>query len=161
MTKSGITPKSIAIWFFIVLLLYLLVFYGCEFWRRHRGGWEVDFVSDSGGRPSVVIYQPKLNISSVEVLFPEERTSISNLSKRITFDRPLNKVLFGRVLYEDLTILPGVVTFDLFGHEMELLPRDLIINKKEIPWKSETVIELWSTNKPAQAPKPAHPEEPR
>src|SRR5947199_5100649 len=97
--KSAITPKSIALWFFIVLVLYLAVFYGCEVWRRQRGGWEVDFTSDALGRPSVVIYQPKLNISSVEVLFPEEKTSVTNLSKRITFDRPLNKVLFGRVLY--------------------------------------------------------------
>jgi hypothetical protein len=70
-------------------------------------------------------------------------------------------VIFGRVLYEDLTILPGVVTFDLFGHEIELLPRTLIINKKEIPWKSESVLELWPTNKPVQPPKPAHQDESR
>src|ERR1043165_2958792 len=75
-----------------------------------RGGWEVDFVTDSRGRPSIVIYQPRLNVSSVEILFGDERTLSTNLSKRITFDRPLNKVLFGRVLYEDLTVLPGVVT---------------------------------------------------
>ena len=159
--KGPITPKTIAIWFFVVLALYLGVFYGFEFWRNRRGGWEVDFVSDAKGDPSVVIFQPRLDLSSVEILFPGEKVEATNLSKRVSFDRPFNKVLFGRVLYEDLTVLPGVVTFDLFGHEIELLPRTLIANKKEIPWKSESVIELFPTNKLASPPKPAHPDEPR
>src|SRR3954452_1301177 len=159
--KSAVTPKTILTWFFVVLGLYLLVFYVFEYWRHRRGAWEVDFVSDSGGRPSIVIYQARLNISSVEVLFPDQKTEATNVSKRITFDRPLRKVLFGRVLYEDLTVLPGVVTLDLFGHEIELLPRALIVNKKEVPWKSESVIELWSSNKLAQPPRVAHPDEPR
>src|SRR5437762_12956230 len=115
-------------------------------------------MSDAQGNPSVIIYQPKLNISSVELLFPGEKAPKTNLSQRIAFDRPLQKVIFGRVLYEDLTVLPGVVTFDLFGHEIELLPRTLIINKKEVPWKSEAVIEMSATNKLPQPLKPAHPE---
>jgi hypothetical protein len=155
--KKGITPKSIAIWFFVVLILYLCTFYGAEYWRHRKGPWEVNFVTDSEGNPSIVIYQPKLNISSVELLFPGEKLASSNLSQRVAFDRPLNKVVFGRVLYEDLTVLPGVVTFDLFGHEIELLPRTLIINKKEVPWKSESVIEMSQKEKPPQPPKPAHP----
>jgi len=159
--KGPITPKRIAIWFFVVLGLYLVVFYGFEFWRHRKGGWEVDFVTDAKGNPSVVIFQPRLAISSIEILFPGEKVDATNLSKRVSFDRPFNKVLFGRVLYEHLTVLPGVVTFDLFGHEIELLPRTLIINKKEIPWKSESVIELSPTNKLATAPKPAHADEPR
>lgn len=156
--RRGITPKSIAIWFFVVLALYFAAFYGTESWRHRKGAWEVNFVSDASANPSVVIYQPGLNISSVELLFPGEKAPATNLSRRVSFDRPLNKVIFGRVLYEDLTILPGVVTFDLFGHEIELMPRTLIINKKEMPWKSESVIELSATNKPARPPKPAHRE---
>jgi hypothetical protein len=159
--KFAITPKSMAVWFFVVLLLYLGVFYGMEYGRHRKGPWEVNFVSDAEGNPSVVIYQPRLNISSIELLFPGEKAMASNVSQRVAFDRPLHKVMFGRVLYEDLTILPGVVTFDLFGHEVELLPRALIVNKKEIPWKTESVLELWPTNKPAQPPKPAHRDEAR
>ena len=157
--KANITPKSIVAWFFVVVALYLCVFYGMEYWRHRKGAWEVDFVLDRGGNPSIVIYQPRLNISSVELLFGGEKVAKTNLSQRISFDRPLNKVLFGRVLYEDLTVLPGVVTFDLFGHEIELLPRTLIINRKEVPWKSETVIELSPTNKLPQPLKPAHRDE--
>jgi len=154
--NAGITPKSIAIWFFAVVLLYLGVFYGMEGCRHRKGSWEVDFASDAEGTPSVVIYQPRLHLSSVELLFPGEKAPSSNFSQRVSFDRPLKPVPFGQVLYEDLTILPGVVTFNLFGHEIELLPRTLIVNKKEVPWKSESVIELSPTNKPAQPPKPAH-----
>jgi hypothetical protein len=47
-----------------------------------------------------------------------------------------------------------VVTFDLFGHEIELLPRALIVNKRSIPWQSGATIDLWPTNKPAVPPHP-------
>jgi hypothetical protein len=30
--------------------------------------------------------------------------------------------------------LPGVVTMNLLGHEIELMPRTLVIDKKEVPW---------------------------
>lgn len=156
-----ITPKSIAAWFFVVLALYLLVFYSTEYCRQRKGPWEVDFITDAAANPSIVVYQPRLNISSVELLFPGEKASRSNLSQRVSFDRPLNKAPFGRILYEDLTVLPGVITFDLFGHEIELMPRTLVVNKKEVPWKSESVVELWATNKMAQPLKPAHRDEPR
>jgi hypothetical protein len=159
--KIGITPKTIVLWFFVVLILYLGVFYGIEHWRHSKGPWEMNFMSDAQGNPSVVVYQPKLNISSVELLFPGERVRGTNLSQRIAFDRPLQKVIFGRVLYEDLTVLPGVLTFDLFGHEIEMLPRTLVIDKKEVPWTSERVIEMSPTNKLPQPLRPAHSDEKR
>ena len=33
--------------------------------------------------------------------------------------------------------LPGVVTMNLLGHEIELMPRTLVIDKKEIPWSTK------------------------
>ena len=33
--------------------------------------------------------------------------------------------------------LPGVVTMNLLGHEIELMPRTLVIDKKEIPWTAD------------------------
>ena len=55
------------------------------------------------------------------------------------------------------TALPGVITLDLFGHEIELLPRVLIVNKKEVPWQSGLSLVLSPTNKPAIPPKPPTP----
>jgi len=37
----------------------------------------------------------------------------------------------------DTTFLPGTVAFQLFGHEIELLPRVLIIDHEEHPWHSK------------------------
>jgi hypothetical protein len=146
------------IWFVIVLALYLVVFYGIEHWNYKNGPWEVEFVSDALGNPSIVVYQPKLNISSVEIMFTGEKISTSNLSQRIAFESPVSTLPtptpIGQIIYEDLRTLPGVITFNFFGHEIELLPRALIVNKKEIPWKSETVIELSASNKLANPPKP-------
>ena len=153
--KSSFPTKTVVLLFLAVAALYIAVFYGIEYARKRKGGWEVSFLSDREGNPSIVVYQPRLNISSVELVFLGEKISRSNLSERVSFDRPKKPVPFGKVIYEDLTFLPGVVTFDLFGHEIELLPRVLFVNKKEIKWKSESVVELSTTNKPAQPPKPA------
>jgi hypothetical protein len=151
--RAGFSAKSISIFFIAVLVFYFAAFYGCEYMRHRKGPWEVQFITDNAGRPSIVVFQPKRGISSFEILFHGEQIEKTNLSQRVAFDRPLKLVPFGKVIYEDLTFLPGVVTFDLFGHEIELLPRVLIVNKKEVPWKSDTTLELSPTNKLAQVPR--------
>jgi hypothetical protein len=150
--KSGITPKSIAISFFVVLALYLGVFYGIEYLRHRKGPWQVSFRADAQGNPVVVIAQNRLRLSDVKLVFHGE--PMTNAPGIVFFDRVKQPVPFGRVIYEDLTFLPGVVTFDLFGHEIEILPRVLIVNKKTVPWQSGATTDLWPTNKPAVPPKP-------
>ena len=150
--STGITLKSIAILFPGVLLFYIGAFYGCERWRAHKGPWEVEFTTNSLGEPTVIAAQRTLSLSNVQLVFAGE--SVTSAPRKVLFDRVLRPVPFGRVIYEDLTALPGVVTLDLFGHEIELLPRVLIVNKKEVPWQSEARIVLWPTNKPANRPKP-------
>lgn len=150
--NSTVTPKSIALLFPIVLVLYLTVFYGCEHWRTRKGPWEVTFTTNALGQAALHATQRTLNISNVQILFVGE--SVTNAAQTVVFDQVLRPVPFGKVIFEDLTVLPGVVTFDLFGHEIELLPRVLIVNKKEIPWQSGASIVLTPTNKPAIPPKP-------
>ena len=145
--NSGFTLKSFAVCFAVVVVFYLGVFHGIEHWRQKKGPWEVSFTADAQGQPAVVASQPGLKISNVTLVFLEEQVPQTNLPQRIRFDRPLKPVPFGRKLYEDLTVLPGVVTFDFFGHEIELLPRVLIINRREIPWQSGRTLELAATNK--------------
>jgi len=155
--SSGITPRSIAWLFPVVLLFYLAFFYGCERWRVRRGPWEVVFTTNAAGYPAIQASQRSLNLSNVQIVFAGE--SSSNAPRTVLFDHVLKPVPFGRVIFEDLTVQPGVVTFDLFGHEIELLPRVLIVNKKEVPWRSGASVILWPTNKPARPPRP--PEEKR
>jgi len=42
----------------------------------------------------------------------------------------------------DTTFQPGTVVFTNFGHEIQLLPRVLTIDKVERPWQSGTTIDL-------------------
>lgn len=150
--KTTFPWKQTLVLFIAVLLAYLAVFRTIEWLRHRKGSWEVHFVTDPEGRPSLEVRQKHLNIAT-RIRLPDEQSK-PNLSEVVTFDRPHKPVPFGKVIYEDLTFLPGVVTFDLFGHEVELLPRVLYADKDEIKW-TEAQIELWSTNKPPIPPKPA------
>jgi hypothetical protein len=153
--NPGIRWKSVLMAFAIIAVLYFALFYGLEFWKHRQGPWEISFSVDGEGNPGIVIYEPKLNISSVELLFPGEKAGPTNLVQRVAFDRPEKQLPFGKVMYEDLTTLPGVVTLDLFGHVIEIFPRALLVDKKEYAWKSELNIELSPTNKPGPAHLPA------
>jgi hypothetical protein len=152
--NSGLSLRSIAIFFALVLGLYLSVFYGIEHLRNRKGGWTVDFRAGAGldGAPALVVAQTSLALTNVTILFHGENAT--NAPGRVVFDRVRQPVPMGRVLYEDLTFLPGVVTFELFGHEVELLPRTLVANHRLIPWRSGMTVDLWPTNKPATPPQP-------
>lgn len=150
--KSGITPRSIVAVFVGVALFYFATFYGMEYLRGRKGPWELDFQPHHPGAPALVISEPALGVKDVTILFHGE--SATNASGVIRFDRVERAPGFGRLLFHDLTFLPGVLTFDFFGHEIELLPRVLVVNKREIPWRPGETIDLWPTNKPAQPPQP-------
>lgn len=150
--KPVITARGIVALFLAVLAIYLASFYGIERFRHRSGPWEVGFETNPSGIPSIVISQPSLDLRNARILFHGEAPAGKGATVR--FDRVKQAVPFGKVIYEDLTFLPGVVTFDLFGHEIELLPRVLLVDKREIPWSSAGTVELWSTNKPAVPPHP-------
>jgi hypothetical protein len=151
--KSDGVLKSFVLVGLVVIALYFVFFYAIESCRRVQGPWQVTFATNSGG-PAIEIAQPRLQIGRAIIFHGEPVTASNPLPQKVSFDRPLKPVPFGKVIYEDLTQLPGVVTFDLFGHEIELLPRVLIVNKRQIKWNAQTTIELWPTNKLPQPPKP-------
>src|SRR5687767_8755972 len=142
--KSDRFLKSLIVFALAIFALYFMVFYGIEGCRRAKGPWEVSFSSDQLG-PQVKVTQSNLD-RSASIVFAGETTGATNLPQTVRFERPKQGVPFGKVIYEDLMQLPGVVTFDLFGHEIELLPRTLIVNKKEVRWNMRSVV-LWPTNK--------------
>jgi hypothetical protein len=150
--KSGITLKSVIAAFVVVFALYLGAFHGLEHLRHRKGPWEVAFRVSPQGTPEVLISQSALGLKDVRLIFQGE--TMTNAPGIVAFDRVDRIPPSGRVIYHDLTFLPGVVTLDLFGHEIELLPRTLVVNKQPIPWRSGQTIDLWPTNKPAQAPHP-------
>ena len=120
--------------------------------RTRRGPWEVTFTTEPAGAPAILVNHPKLNIANLKIVFLGEPPT--NIQRAVVFDFPQKPIPFGKVKFEDLTYLPGTVTFDFFGHEIELLPRTLYINRKAHPWISNEAITLLLTDKPAALPEP-------
>lgn len=143
-------PRHLAVGFLLALTVYI-TFFSCDQRLRHRKGpWEVSFHTNSAGYAAITVNQRSMNLSNVQIVFTGE--SITNAGGNIAFDKPQQPVPFGKVKFEDLTYLPGSVAFDFFGHEVELLPRTLYLNKKEVPWRPGAVHELKPSEKlPADA----------
>jgi hypothetical protein len=137
---------------FIGAMVLAVVIYAGGFWldqhlRTHRGPWEVEFTRTTNGTPMIVIRQDALGIKDVRLMFPGEPAS--DESRSIRFDVPERPLPWGRVKYEDLTYLPGVVTLEAFGHEIELLPRTLYVNRMAMGWGPGTNITLKPSDRPA------------
>lgn len=120
--------------------------------RSRRGPWRVAFTTEPSGAPAIVVDQPALGVSNLKIVFHGETTS--QASGAVAFDIPQRAVPVGKVKFEDLTYLPGTVTLDLFGHEIELIPRTLFINRQEYPWRSNTTITLTPADKRSLPPRP-------
>lgn len=151
MQSSGLW-KPVCGGLLLALVIYVGGFAFDQHLRHRRGPWVVAFDAAAAGRPAIVVSQPSLNISNLRIVFEGE--SATNAPGTVAFDIPGRTVPFGRVKFEDLTYLPGTVTLDLFGHEIELLPRTLYINRKAHPWASNQTITLTPADKPKSLPEP-------
>ncbi len=123
------------------LVLYIVSFAWIEHRREFKGPWEVTFQTDATGTPTLLVNEPVLKISQ-KIVFPHENVARTNLSQTVRFDQPVTEIPFGQMLFQDPTFLPGTVTANFFRHEIELLPRVLIIDKKEYPWQTGRDISI-------------------
>lgn len=132
------------------LTFYVVAFYGIEWWRERLGPWEVTFTSNTNHPPALIIHQARLGIEKVEILFEGESAPPTNVCLR--FDQPVRVVPWGNVVHQDPIKFPGVVTLHLFGHEVEMMPRVLSLNRRAIPWTGQTQFRLRPQDKlpPAQ-----------
>lgn len=141
--KSDGIWKHFGLAFALALVFYVGFFYGVEHLRRRRGPWEVTFTTNAGGGPVVAVGQPALQIPTIELVFPAQTNAPLPGPQTVRFDQPATRAIpFGTVKFLDTTVLPGTVTLDLFGHEIEFLPRTLIIDKHEHPWRPARTITL-------------------
>lgn len=150
--KSRGALRSVILLFSAVLILYVAGFRGIEYLRHRKGPWQLQFASEVEGA-SVTVAQSTMGIAPTRIRFPGETGGGSNFVQQRILDDPRATLPFGRIVYADLTALPGVVTLDLFGHEIELSPRVLVINGRQVSWGAGTSVELFPTNKPATPPK--------
>jgi hypothetical protein len=142
--KSDNLLRHIWIPFGIAVLVYVIFYTGIEHRRTRNGPWRVTFTNDVAGAPELVINEPKLAITNLQITFPGE-TSTNSQAALLVFDQPREvpyDIPFGKCVFMDTTFLPGTIVFDLFGHEIQLIPRVLTIDKKEMPWRSNSTIEV-------------------
>jgi hypothetical protein len=144
--------KHFGIALMLAVAIYVGVFTVDQHLRSRRGPWEVTFTATPTGEPMLIINQPALGVRDVRIEVEGEKVEHSTDS--IRFDAPERRVPYGRVKYEDLTYLPGVVTLELFGHEIELLPRVLYVNRKARSWVSGTNVTLRVADRPANLEEP-------
>ena len=139
--KSERALRHFVLAFLLALVCYAVFYFIIEHRRTRKGPWEVTFTSGADGAPTLIINQPKLSITNVQIAFPDEvagtphhfGTLKFNEARQVPYDVP-----FGKCIFLDTTFLPGTVTLQLYGHEIELLPRVLVIDRQEHPWLSGT-----------------------
>jgi hypothetical protein len=170
--------KHFILAFLLALIGYAFFYQTIEHRRVHKGPWQVTFTHNRAGAPAIVITQPRLAITNVQIVFPKETSLATNAARARGLDqahpdlpvtnhpspstallfaqpRPVPyEVPFGKCVFMDTTFLPGTVTFNLFDHEIELLPRVLVIDRRGHPWQSDAVIVLSRLQPAPAAPKP-------
>jgi hypothetical protein len=168
--------KHFILAFLLALAGYIVCYQAIEHRRTRNGPWRVTFTTGSGGVPAILIDQPKLAITNVQISFPGETFLVTNAAGAFAFDlarpespvtnhqspvttlvfaqpRPVPyEVPFGKCVFMDTTFMPGTVTFELFGHEIELLPRALIIDRQDHPWQPDATITLPRAQVPPGTP---------
>lgn len=143
--KSDGLLRHLLIAFVIALVVYFAAYTGIEHRRTRKGPWRVIFTNTLSGTPAIQIDQVALGITNLLITFPGGPLPPTNSTATIAFDQPYPvpyPVPFGKCLFMDTTFLPGTVVFELFGHEIQLMPRVLTIDKEEQPWHSDATISL-------------------
>lgn len=137
--------KHFILAFLLAVICYAFFYSKIEGRRARKGPWEVTFTNDPSGNPALIINEPRLAITNVQVTFTNQHAAGTFTPATLVFRQPKPfpyEVPFGRCMFMDTTFLPGTVALELFNHEVELLPRVLVIDQQEHPWVSESTITL-------------------
>ena len=137
--------KHFILAFLLALAGYISFYQIIEHRRTRNGPWQVTFTTGAEGVPGIVVNQPKLGITNVQISFAGQNQPATNRPVTMLFRQPKPvpyEVPFGNCVFMDTTFLPGTVTFQLIGHEIEMLPRVLVIDRHEHSWRPDTAIAL-------------------
>jgi len=148
--KTGDLVKRASAAFVLALAAYAVLYYLIEHRRASKGPWQVTFTKAEIGVPAMLINQSALGITNVQILFQAEPAASTNAASRANFDQaspdritvsfnqarqtPFD-VPYGRCDFLDTVTLPGTVAFEIFGHQIQLMPRVLTIDGIEHSWK--------------------------
>lgn len=132
--------RNATILFLSIAAIYLGSFYALEWKRKTNGPWVVTYSVTTNGSPSVTVRNAKLKIDQILVFTNANFAFPSPVT--LDYALPSTNTPFGKIIYQDATFLPGILTYQLFGHEIELLPRTLAVDRKEVPWMRDPVLSL-------------------
>lgn len=139
--------RHVAVAFGLAVVFYVVSFWWIQHERVVKGPWEIVFAADANSSPSLQISQAKLHISE-KLVFPGDKVARTNFSQRVIFSEATTNLPFGEMLLQDALYLPGSVTIRLGGHLVEVLPRTLIVDKKEHAWQIGQEITISKTATP-------------
>ena len=147
------TTRTLLLLFLAAALFYGISFFAIEH-RRHRlAPWSVTFATNSTGAFELRLDHSQLGITNVTLLFPNSRPATNFSLQTLQFDRPRKvpfALPFGECVFMDTTFQPGTVVIRFDGHEIQLLPRVLTIDHREVPWQAgSNVSVLPATNEPS------------
>lgn len=137
MNSEGFGKQVVAV-FVVTLIIYVVGFSWLEHRRVVKGPWTVAFATDDAGHPALTISHTYLGISNVTVRISDQAITNRLPPTVVSFATVTNTPAFGEMPYFDATFLPGALTFNLLGHEIELLPRTLKLDLQEQPWLNGT-----------------------
>lgn len=143
--KSDGPMKHFILAFLLAVICYAFFYHNIENRRTRKGPWEITFTNDVSGNAALLINQPRLAITNAQIVFTNQRVGAGFTPATLVFSqpRPVPYTLpLGSCIFMDTTFLPGTVTLQLFKHEIELLPRVLVVDRQEHPWLSESTITL-------------------
>src|SRR4051794_7349374 len=112
--KSDNPLKHFVLAFVLAGIFYVIFYSGIVDCRTRKGPWEVPFTRGSDGEPAIVVNQPNLAITNVQILFSEATLPATNSNRVLFFSQPRPVpyyVPFGKCVFMDTSFLPGTVTF--------------------------------------------------
>ncbi|MBN8245917.1 MAG: hypothetical protein J0L84_00575 [Verrucomicrobia bacterium] len=137
--------------FIATLFLYITFYGGCMAYRGRGGPWAVTQDKLADGTPVLRIEHHKiLSAGAVTLTFPGETAParFTNAPYRRIFSQPNTNIFpYGPVEFLDTTFLPGSVALDVFGHIVELVPRTLYLDGRDLGWTPGTNILVPMTSK--------------
>ena len=133
----------VVIVFAVALTVYVVGFAWLEHRRTRLGPWEITFVKEEATAARIVIDQPALRITNVQIEFttavdldPTNAAVEFVAGRKVPFAVP-----FGECVFMDPLFLPGTVTLDLLEHRVEVLPRMLSVDGTQYHWTSNLHID--------------------
>ena len=130
--------RNFGVVFIATLFLYVTIYGGCAAARQRGGPWVVIQGKGAGGEPWVrIAHHRVLGTNEVTLRFPGEVAPARFTNDPYTriFNTPnTNALPYGPTPFVDVTFFPGTVAIDVFGHLIEMVPRTLYHDGREIPW---------------------------